>query len=239
MIIISIVIFTVLAFIFFIYISNKGLAYTLTILATLGLIVSSYFAVINWKNHYGLEKYTITSTKQIYSVSPNKSMSMILYQPVGSKNNHQVYIYKKTADAKKTSHTQASSTTKNKVIKTSGETKIVTTTTRWRYSSGASKFWFGLTGENHKYVKRVNKIHVNKDWLVLTVNQSKTLQKQMKSKAYQAKLKSDGKAYVTKGMAAAMMKNPTMSKAQQAKLQKQLTAEFQKQAVGKLVQSVK
>lgn len=238
MIFFVIALFTVLSFLFFIYISNKGVAYTLTALSVIGLIASCYYAVDNWKNHFGLEKYTTTTTKNIYSVSPNKSMSMLLYQPIGTKNNKQVYIYKQTDGAKKTKHTEANSKTTNKVYKISGTTHMTTTVTRWRYKSGAAKVWFAFTGENHKFVKRTNKIYVNKNWLVLTVAQSKALKKQMSSKTYQAQLKQQGKAYVMKGMQAAMMKDPTMSKADQAKLQKQLTAEFQAQAVKKLISSV-
>lgn len=238
MILIALGLFSVLAFVFFIYIENKGVSVTLTLLAVLGLIVSSVFAVKNWQGHYGLEQYTTTTTKNIYSVSPNKSMAMILYQPIGSKNKHQVYIYKDSEKAKKAVHTQANSDTKNKVTRTNDTTQMTTTITRWRYKNGAAKFWFAFTGENHKFVKRTNKLEINKNWLVLSVAQSKALQKQMKSKTYQAQLKQQGKAFVMKGMQAAMMKNPKMSKADQAKLQKQLTGEFQAQAIKKLIAQV-
>ncbi|MTV81750.1 DUF4811 domain-containing protein [Secundilactobacillus folii] len=238
MILIAIGVFTVLSFACFIYISNNGWSLALTALSVIGLIVSSYYAVDNWKNHFGLEQYTTTTTKNIYSVSPNKSMSMLIYQPIGTQNKHQVYVYKNSANAKKTTHTQTSSTTHNKVVKTSGTTRMTTTVTRWRYKSNAAKIWFGFTGENHKYVKRTNKLYVNKNWLVLSVAQSKALQKQMKSKTYQAQLKQQAKAFITKGMTAAMTKDPTMSKADQAKLQKQLQAQFQTQAVKKLISSV-
>lgn len=230
--------FAVLAFVFFIYIENNAVSITLTLLSLLGLVVSSVYAVKNWHDHYGLEQYTTTTTKNIYSVSPNKQMSMILYQPIGSKNNHQVYIYKNSEDAKKPVHTQANSDTKNKLSRINGTTQMTTTVTRWRYKNNAAKFWFGFTGENHKFVKRTNKIEVNKNWLVLSVAQSKALQKQMKNKTYQTQLKQQGKAFVMKGMQAAMMKNPTMSKADQVKLQKQLTAEFQAQAIKKLIAQV-
>ena len=85
MILVAIGIFAVLAFIFCIYIEKTGLSVTLTTLALLGLVVSSVYAVKNWQHHYGLEQYTTTTTRNIYSVSPNKQMSMILYQPIGSK----------------------------------------------------------------------------------------------------------------------------------------------------------
>ncbi|GAX00653.1 DUF4811 domain-containing protein [Secundilactobacillus silagei] len=238
MILVAIGIFAVLAFIFCIYIEKTGLSVTLTTLALLGLVVSSVYAVKNWQHHYGLEQYTTTTTRNIYSVSPNKQMSMILYQPIGSKNNHQVYIYKQNENDKKPVHTQANSDTKNKLSRISGTTQMTTTVTRWRYKNNAAKFWFAFTGENHKFVKRTNKIEVNKNWLVLSVAQSKALQKQMKSKTYQAQLKQQGKAFVMKGMKAAMMKNPTMSPADQAKLQKQLTGEFQAQAMQKMIKSV-
>ncbi|KRK97366.1 hypothetical protein FD04_GL001384 [Secundilactobacillus odoratitofui DSM 19909 = JCM 15043] len=236
MIVALIIIFTVLAFMAFIYIENKAISNTLTILTIIGLCVSSYFAVANWKNHYGLEKYTTTTTQTIYSASPK--MDMVLYQPIGTANKHQVYVYKTSKDAKKTTHTQTSSETFNKVKTTTGKTRMVTTVTRWRYKSNAAKIWFAFTGQNHKFIKRTNTIYVNKNWLVLSAQQAKALQKQMKSKTYQAQLKTEGAAFIKKGMMAAMTKNPSMTTAQQAKLQKQLQAQFQAQAVAKLVKSV-
>lgn len=238
MILVVLGICAILSFICFIYIQNKPLSWGLTILAIIGMVISTVFIIKNDKDHYGMKQVTKASYQPLYSASPSKQMKLLLYQPIGTANKHQVYIYQTSENAKKKSHTTVNHTT-NQVITESGTPRIETQTTRWRYRSGASKFWFGIAGEDGQLVKRHNKIYVNKDWLVLSTDQAKALQKKLKSKSYQAQLKAQGKAFVTKQVMAAMKKNPKMSKAQQAKLQKQATAEFQAQAMQKLIRSIK
>ncbi|EHL95271.1 hypothetical protein HMPREF9103_03069 [Lentilactobacillus parafarraginis F0439] len=237
MIIATLIICAVLSFVFFIYIQNKPISYILTALSVIGIGVSTFYIVRNDRDHYGMEKVTTSTYQPIYSVSPSKQMKMLLYQPIGTANKHQVYIYQKSENAKKKSHTDAENTT-NKVVRVNTTPRIKTTEVRWHYKNNAAKLWFGIAGENHKLVKRENTIYVNKDWLVLSTTQAKALQKQMSSKAYKAKLQAQAKAFVTKQMMAAMKKNPKMNKAQQAKIQKQAAAEFQAQAVQQLIQSV-
>ncbi|GAF36612.1 DUF4811 domain-containing protein [Lentilactobacillus farraginis] len=237
MILVTLGICAILSFVCFVYIQNKPLSWILTILSVIGMVISTVFIVKNDTDHYGMKQETKTTYQPLYSVSPSKQMKMLLYQPIGTANKHQVYIYQKSENAKKKSHTTVNDTT-NHVIKGNGVPRIETQTTRWQYQNGAAKFWFGIAGESGKLVKRVNKLYVNKDWLVLSTDQAKALQKKLKDKTYQAQLKAQGKAFVTKQMMAAMKQNPKMSKAQQAQLQKKATAEFQAQAMQKLVRSI-
>lgn len=237
MILVTLIICAVLSFLCFVYIQNKPLSWILTILSVIGMIVSTVYIVKNDKDHFGMKQETKTTYQPLHSVSPSKQMKMLLYQPIGTANKHQVYIYQTSENAKKKSHTTVNDTT-NQVIKESGNPRIETQTTRWRYKDGASKLWFGIAGENGKLIKRHNKIYVNKDWLVLSTDQAKALQKKLKNKTYQAQLKAQGKAFVTKQIMAAMKKNPKMSKVQQAELQKQATAEFQAQTMQKLIRSI-
>ncbi|MBZ3776164.1 DUF4811 domain-containing protein [Lentilactobacillus otakiensis] len=236
MIVITLAIGVVLSFIFFIYISNKPASYTLTALSLLLAIVSMVFIIKNDHDHYGMTQVTKQTTQQIYPIG-NKQMQMLLYQPIGTANKHQVYIYQKSKDAKKKSHTQTTDTS-NKVVKVSGSTHMVTNTTRWEYKSDAAKLWFGISGENHKFVKRQNILYVNKSVQVLSVQQAKALKKMMASKSYQAKLKTQAKAFVAKQVMVAMKKNPTMSTADRAKIIKQAEAEFQAQAVKNVLKQI-
>ncbi len=238
MILLTLIVSVVLGFIFFIYIQNKPVSYLLTVLSLIVAVGSTWFIIKNDTDHYGMEKQVKTTYQPIYSVSPSKQMKLLLYQPIGTANKKQVYIYKTSENAKKTSHTAAEHTT-NKVVTSKESPRIETKTTRWEYTSNTSKLWFGIADEGNKLVKRENKILINKDWVVLTVKQSKALQKKMKDKAYQAQLKTQGKAFVAKQVMAAMKKNPKMSKAQQAQLVKQATAQFQAQAIQKLINSIK
>lgn len=237
MIVITLIIGVVLSFVFFIYISSKPASYTLTGLSLLVAIVSMVFIIQNDHDHYGMKQVTKTRTEQIYPIG-SKQMQMILYQPIGSANKHQVYIYQKSQDAKKKSHTQTTDTT-NKVVKVNGTTHMVTNTTRWEYKTDAAKLWFGISGENHKFVKRQNILYVNKSVQVLSVQQAKALKKLMASKSYQAKIKTQAKAFITKQVMTAMKKNPTMSAADRAKITKQAQADFQAQAVKNALQQIK
>lgn len=238
MILLTLAISVVLSFIFFVYIENKPLSNILTVIAILGAVASTFFIVRNDRDHFGMEKATTTTSQQLYSVGKSKQMQMLLYQPIGTANKKQVYIYQTSANAKKKSHTQAKDTTHNKVIRTNATTHMVTKTTRWQYKNNASKLWFGIADEGHKLVKRQNTLYVNKNWLVLSTTQAKALQKKMANKTYQAQLKAQGKAFVTKQVMTAMKKNPTMSKVAQAKIAKQAQAEFQAQALKKVIDDI-
>ncbi|QOJ84322.1 DUF4811 domain-containing protein [Lentilactobacillus parabuchneri] len=237
MIVVTLILGVLFAFIFLIYINNKPTAYILTALSLLVAITSMVFIIKNDRDHYGMHQVTTSVSQKIYPVG-SKQMKMFLYQPIGTANKHQVYIYQKSENAKKQSHTQTTDTT-NKLVKTNGDNRMVTKTTRWEYTSGTTKLWFGISGEGHKFVKRQNVIYVNNDVQVLSVPQAKALKKVMASKSYQAKLKVQGKAFVTKQVTAAMKKNPTMSAADRTKVMKQAQAEFQANAVSNILKQIK
>lgn len=239
MILATLVISVVLGFVFFIYIENKTWSNILTAIAIIGAVLSTFYIIKNDHDHYGMKQATEQTAQPIYSVGKSKQMQMVLYQPIGTVDKKKVYIYQKSADAKKKSHTRAKDDTTNKVVRINGESKMVTQTTHWKYKNKAAKLWFGIADEGNKLVKQHNTLYINKDWLVLSTTQAKALQKKMADKAYQAQLKAAGKAFVTKQVMAAMQKNPRMSAADRAKLVKQATAEFQAQAVKKLIASLK
>jgi len=239
MIIISVVIFAVLSFIFYVYIHRPALSNTLTAITVIGLLTSIFFMIKNDHDHYGMHEVTKTTTQQIYSASPSKQLPMMLYQSIGTANKHQVYVYKTSANAKKTSHTRAKVTTKNVIKRTTGANRIVTKKTYWEYKSGSYKFWFGLSGNGHTYVKETNTIYINKNWTVLSATQAKKLQALAKSKSYQAKQKTAAVAYVKKAVMAAMTKNPSMTAAQQKQVTQQATAAYQAQAMKQLIAQVK
>ena len=239
MIIVALTIFTVLSFVFFIYLPGKTLSSVMTVIAVIGVAASAWFSVLNWKDHYGMKQETVTTTKFIYPTSKSDQLKPLVYQPVGTENKHQVYVYRLSDNAKKTVHTQTDSQTTNKVVRTSGSSYLEVKTTRWTYKSGAARFWFGITGQDHKYEKRTNIFHIGKDWVVMTADQANKLKKQMSNKAAQAKLKAEGEAYVKAQVTAAMTKDPSMSKAEIAKVTKTATADFQAQSMKKILASLK
>ncbi|ARQ92397.1 DUF4811 domain-containing protein [Levilactobacillus brevis] len=239
MIIVTLVICAILAFYFYVYLSNRVVANTLTILAVAGVVASIFFIVKNDHDHYGMHNVTETKTQRIYSASPSKNLPMMLYQSIGTADKHRVYVYKTSASAKKTNHTRAKVTTSNTVKRTTGHNRIVTIKTYREYKNSTAKFWFGLADNGHQYVKEHNIIYINKNWTVLSAPQAKKLQKLASSKSYQAKQKAAATAYVKKAVMAAMMKNPSMTAAQQKQITQQAAAAYQAQAMQQLIKQVK
>lgn len=246
MIIFSVILWTILLFVFMVSVNKTALRYLLSGLSAILLVASIFLMVQNDRDHFGMHKVTTTKTQQLVSVSPSKQMSMLLYQTVGTSGKEKVYIYKTDKNQKKPKTTNPDpTTTSNKVVKVNGESKLITKTTRWEYRSGTYKFWFGISGNAHKLVKRSHTFKVNKNWLVLSSAQAKKLQKL--AKANQAKMKTEAKTYVTaqvkKAVTAAMTKNPSLSAAEQAKITKQATeqatAAFQKQSLEKMLSQIK
>ncbi|PWG00005.1 DUF4811 domain-containing protein [Levilactobacillus bambusae] len=239
MLLIILSICAILAYVFFVYIKNKTLSTVLAVLALLGMIGSSVLLIKNDDNHYGMHQITETKTQKIYSASPSKQMSMILYQPIGTANKHQVYIYKQSANAKKVSHTQASVTTHNRVKTTTGTNKMTTKTTYWVYDNANMKRLFWGLKNGHQYVKRENTLYVNKQTIVLSTKQAKVLQKKASDKTYQAKMKAGAQAFVEAQVKTAMMKDPSMSVSDREQLTKQAAAEYQAKATQQLINDIK
>jgi len=246
MIIASVVLFAILLFLSMTMIDRGNLRIILALIFGALTVVSMMFMTFNDANHYGMHKVTKTETSDLISVSPSKQMKMLLYQNVGTSGKEKVYVYKTHQSQKKASTTNPDPKKASNRVKTvSGTPTLVTKTTRWEFNSKASKVWFNASGYGHKLVKRENTFNINKDWMVLSSTQAKKLQKLVK--ANQAKMKTEAKAYVTaqvkKSVTAAMTKNPTMSSTEQARITKQATAkataDYQKQAMAKIIAQVK
>jgi len=201
------------------------------------MLVSIVFISLNDSQHYGLVKTTTTATTSLKSASSSKQMDLLLYQSVGTADKHRVYIYKTTTNQKKVSHTTASVKTANQVKMTTATPKLVTKTTRWTYKSNAMKFWFGLANNDKQLIKRTNYFYVKKRWAVLSTTQAKQFSKLMKQQ--QATLKARATVYVQNQVKAAMVKNPTMSQAQLAQVQKAAAAQYQANAIQSMIKTVK
>ncbi|WP_125544966.1 DUF4811 domain-containing protein [Levilactobacillus lindianensis] len=239
MILVTLALSAVLAFIFFIYIDNRTVSNILTGLAILSLLTSIFFMIRNDHYHFGLHNESTTRTQKIYSASPSKQLPMMIYQSVGTADKHRVYVYKTSANAKKATHTAAKVTTTNIIKRTSGANRMVTKKVYREFKNGSSRFWFGLTGNGHQYVKETNTIYLNKSWTVLSTTQAKKLQKMASTKSFQAKQKAAAMTYVKSKVMAAMVKNPTMSPAEQKKVTQAAAAEYKAQAMQQLIKQIK
>ncbi|GEP19922.1 DUF4811 domain-containing protein [Pediococcus argentinicus] len=216
-------------------------------------VIGSMIAMVaNDREHLGMHKVTETSTEDVYSVSPSKQMSMILYKNIGSKGTERVYIYKHDKSQKKPGHTNVNDTY-NKVKTTTGDPRLESKTTRWEYKNGAYKFWFGIADNNDKLIRRDNTFYIPKDWLSLSTTQAAKLQKLAKEN--QAKMKTEGKKVVKaevektvkETVMAAMKKDPTMSPQDRQKLMqetgkkaaKEAAAKYQAEAMQKMIDEAK
>lgn len=186
----------------------------------------------NYHDHYGMKKVTTQTNQQIYSASGSKLLNLLLYKPVGTSGKNNVYIYDKKQSQKTPSHTKADEYTYNKIKTTNSQTAAVTTnTTRWEYKNDFYADLFMWSGMNHKIVKRVNTFYIPRTWLKLSVSQATKLEKLMKSSAFKTQMTGQGKQYVETELKAAMMKDPQMTAAQQAKLASHLQQQFEIQAL--------
>ncbi|WEV38863.1 DUF4811 domain-containing protein [Lactobacillus sp. ESL0680] len=247
MILATLVIGALAAFISYIFIKTPKWRITATIISAVILISSLVFLTLNSHEHYGMHQVTTTKTVQVYPASAKNGLNMVLYKPVGTNGKETVVVYKKTLDQKKPSHTQANELTaaNNRVKRVAGNTATLKVKeTRWRFDSSAAKLWFGVSGLENKLVKRSNTFYLPKTWFYLSTDQVKAMQKKMaamKSKAAQQKLKQQAQQYVMAQIKQAMMKNPALAtdKAKQASLAKQYAQEFQQQMFKKVIKSLK
>ncbi|MDO1604636.1 DUF4811 domain-containing protein [Lactobacillus sp. YT155] len=239
MIIFTLIIFVLLAFISFVYLQNKTLSNILGGIFLVLIIANISLMMLNDHNHLGMKEVVENRTVDIVSASPKKGMNMLLYKQVGTKGKENVYIYRTDTNQKKPKHTVAESYVDNKVVKTTDANQLVQKSTYRVYKNDFMRFMFGISGNDHTLIARKNIFYVNKDWLVLSTNQAKVLQKKMKSKTYQAQLKADGKVYVQKAVMAAMMQNPQMTDVQKDRVVKDATKQFQMMKMEELIKSIK
>ncbi|MGM0238203.1 DUF4811 domain-containing protein [Enterococcus sp. AZ103] len=196
---------------------------------SLGLIVA------NDQYHYGMKKETVTTTKTLKSSSPNSPVNMLLYQPLGN-GTEKIYLYKTNESQKKLSQTGTDKVT-NKVNEHAANNQIVTKKIRWVYQNDTMKTLFGLTSKNKEKIKEINTFDVSDNWLVLSTTQAKKLAKQVEEN--QANMQTEAQAFVTDRIKTALMANPSLTADQQKQIQAEATAEYQQQAIAKLVTEIK
>ncbi|AKP67100.1 DUF4811 domain-containing protein [Companilactobacillus ginsenosidimutans] len=240
MIQISILVCAGLAYYFAVFLRNKRVGYSLMSVFIVLFILSIGLLVGNEYGHYGMEKVTTDKTIQIQTVK--KGSNVLLYKKLGTNGKENVYIYRtpSTENATKPNTTKVDVNVKNSVKHGDYNiAKLSQKTQRWEYKNGFYSFLFNLSNNNKEFIKQQNTFKVGQDWLVLTTNQADKLNKKMKDKNVQAQMKAEGEAYVKKTVAQEMQANPSMTKAQQAKVIKQAEADFKVQAAKKIADTLK
>lgn len=168
MILATLVIGAVAAFLCYVYIKPVVWRTIGTLLSAVLLVVSLVMLTVNSSSHYDMHKVMTTKTTQIHPASSKNSLNIMLYQPIGSNGKETVQVYKETSDQKKPSHTQANEYTvaNNHIKRTNAKSATLQVKeTRWKFKSNGYKFWFGISGMENKLVKRSNTFNLPKDWL--------------------------------------------------------------------------
>lgn len=239
MVIISIVICAALAYYFAVFLQNKKVGYSLSFTFIALFILSIVLLVANESSHFGMQKVTESKTEQIQTV--NKGSKVLLYKNLGTKGKENLYIYRtpETANDKKPQTTKVDLHVKNNVKVGNYDAATMTQkTTRWEYKNDFYSFLFGISDNNKEFIKQTNTFKVGKDWLVLTTNQAKELDKKTKSKSFKAQMKSEGAAYVKAAVMKAMQEDPSMTPSEQKQVQEKATKAFKAQAMEKLVEEI-
>jgi len=240
MVIVSILIFAVLAYYFAVFLKNKKVGYSLTFSFVALFIVGLVLLVSNEYGHFGMKRVVTDKTYQIQSVQ--KGSNLLLKKEIGTKGKEDVYIYRtpETSNKKKPNTTKVDVNVKNKVK--TGNYSAATLekkTTRWEYKNAFYSFLFGISDNNKEFIKQTNTFKVGNDWLVLTTTQASQLQKKMKSQAFKAQMKQDGETYVKAAVMKAMKANPKMTPAEQKQVTQQAEKAFKAEAQAKLIQEIK
>lgn len=237
MILIILVIGALAFFLAFMFVNQSVVRSVALLVSGVIFVGATGLMVANYHNHYGMHQVTVETTQRVYSASPASPVNMVLYKPIGTNGTETVYLYGHTTTAKTPSHTTADEYTINRVHWTSGTTATRTTkTTRWEYRNDFDAWLFKWSGMEHTLIKRVNTFNLPRTWVKLSVKQAAKLQQQLKQPTVQAKMATQGKQYVAARVRAAMVKDPQLSTSAQQRLMKQAQAEFEAQAIRKLVQ---
>ncbi|MDT2828663.1 MAG: DUF4811 domain-containing protein [Enterococcus viikkiensis] len=230
----AITIISVLAFALTNIFAKKTWQTILSVIFAAIFLVSLGFITANDHYHYGMKKVTETTTQTLTSSVNSKKMNLLLYQPLGN-GTEKVYLYKTNESQKKPKPTGTDHVT-NVVKKNQANAQLQTAKTYWVYKNDTAKLWFGLSSKNHQLIKEKNTFNVKEDWLVLSTDQAKKLAKLVQKN--KDSMQTAGKAFVQEKVKAAMMKNPTMDQAAQQKIIQQATAEYQQQAMAKIIAEV-
>ncbi|MFC6206867.1 DUF4811 domain-containing protein [Levilactobacillus tongjiangensis] len=195
---------------------------TRLITGAIGLLLLSTMAILmigndNW--HWGMHQTTTTSTVNIRSMSPDKRLGLLVYQPIRQSKDERVYVYKDANAAQQ--HTTASLKISNHVsFKSTKQAQLTTKRTYWAYNQHW-QWLFKWTGSRHKLIRRQNTFVLPETWTTLSSAQAKWLSTAVKTKEAAAKLKLQKQVAVA--FKAALAQQPTMTSQQQQALKKKLT----------------
>jgi len=174
MIIWIILILSIITFISLLIIKKPVQRNILSGISIILLIISIFLLIANLSSHYGMEKITISKTKQIYTASPqNTQIKMIAVKKIGASNI--IAIYRENPnEAEATAHFTPSNkilesikhTSKLYIVNENLSATVTTKTTKWEYKSKLYKALF-YTQETDNVVKIENYINIPSNWKII------------------------------------------------------------------------
>lgn len=194
--------------------------------------LSLLLMVLNVAYHYGMEQVTKTKVVSLVSSGTVKGPDMLLYEPLGN-GKETVYLYKTSQQQKKPESTGTSYVT-NTLSKGGKEAQLTIHRTVWEYKTTGFKRLFDLGKNDQEFVKETNQFVVPNDWLVLTTNQLKIVQKEMSSQ--KDKMELELKRAIEQRLQEAMLKNPDLDKKEQATMIEQASQQFEKEQILKIIE---
>lgn len=188
MIIIILALFAVLAFWSNMTIKTAVVRYATTSLMFIGLMISVVAMVANMHDHFGMKTVTTTTKTQIYSAgSAQQTFGVLLYQSVGTAGKENVYIYKATPTAEKTTLAKPDlKTTSSRVAVSGNRAYKVVQRTRYVYRNNGYKFLFGWADNNQQLKHRHVIYQVPATWVAMTPDQAKSLSAKLAPKTPEA-----------------------------------------------------
>lgn len=204
MIILVITLFTLLTFFGFMYVKGRTARLFAGGISVVLLALTVLAFTLHFNQHWGMKEVTKTTSHEIYTAGEAKApYGMMIKSEIGKNTGNYVLVYRNDQTSAKPD-TNFVPDQKNiiEAVKKSASyklvdtdtAKVVTTTTRYKFSSGFMKLLFGMGGEENSLVKESSVVEVPKDtWLVLTQDQVKTLTEKAPEmqKEAEAQLKTD------------------------------------------------
>jgi hypothetical protein len=230
-----IVVISVIAFALLNVFAKNKVQTMISLVFGLIFVLSLTAMMANLSAHFGMEKTTTTTTKPLVSSSDSDQLSMLLYQPLGD-GTEKIYLYRTDESQKKPKQTRMDHVT-NHVVENAKAAEKETKTTRWIYKNDVYRFLFGIAGNDEEFIREENTFSLPDSWALLTVDQAKKLASLAEKQ--QETMKTEGQAFVQEKMQAALMADPTMDEAEQKAKVSQFTAEYQKEAMAKLIEEAK
>ncbi|GAO99322.1 DUF4811 domain-containing protein [Fructobacillus ficulneus] len=169
-----IVVLIVLAAASWLLIANRWLQVIIGAIFTIGAVIAVALLAANMDSHFGMEKQTVVTTKEVYSVAPAQvPVGMAAVKKIGT--NNFVLVYKdKATDQQGTAHfvpnkndvVEAVKQSANYTKVTSDKAQVKTTTTKWVYKSNFWRDMFKQDGEDN-VIKVQHTLEVPTSWQIV------------------------------------------------------------------------